>query len=139
MGEKLRMHAYQARAPIDIQGHSDGDFPFGSWKIGNKMSVDFGWNADDKIGMNPLITIRSPCPHTTRTRKGSFGIFDSTIGTPDLSYRGLLWNGAVKTGSEKFGGNKFFNILSAKMISKSKKLGAKFCNLESRRFRLDSC
>ena len=55
------MHANQAIDFIEIQIHGDYDFPFGSWKSGNEMSIDFGRNADDKIGMNPLRTI-GPTP-----------------------------------------------------------------------------
>ena len=53
------MHANRESAPIDRLGNSDQDFPFGIWKSGNGMSVDFGQNADNKIGMNPSRTIKS--------------------------------------------------------------------------------
>ena len=39
----------QASAYIDRDGHSDGDFPFWSQKSGNKMSADFGRNANEKL------------------------------------------------------------------------------------------
>ena len=50
----------QESASIDRQGHGDQEFPFHIFKSGNKMSVDFRRTADDKIGMNPSRTIRSP-------------------------------------------------------------------------------
>ena len=50
---KLIVHTNQSSAFIDIQGHGDHDFPFRSWKSGNKMSVDFGQNAYENIGINP--------------------------------------------------------------------------------------
>ena len=72
---KLTVHSNQSIASIDRRGNSDREFPFRSWKSGNKMSVDFGQNADYEIGMNPSITTRSSCPQTTRTRLGSFNFF----------------------------------------------------------------
>ena len=43
------------------------------------MSFDFGWNADDEIGIKPSRIIRSPCPQITRTRKGRCDIFNLVI------------------------------------------------------------
>ena len=56
-GDNLIAHANQASNCIDEQRNGDQAFPFGSPKNGNEISVDFGRNADDKIGMNPLRTI----------------------------------------------------------------------------------
>ena len=43
LGNKLIAHSSQASTYIDRWVHGDRDFPFGSWKSGNKMTVDFGW------------------------------------------------------------------------------------------------
>ena len=56
LGDKISIHSNQVSASVDIQVHGDWEFPFGSRKSGNKMSVDFRQNADDKIGMNPSRT-----------------------------------------------------------------------------------
>ena len=53
LGNNIIEEANQASAFVDMWGHSDWGLPFGSRKSGNKMSVDFGRNTDDKIGMNP--------------------------------------------------------------------------------------
>ena len=53
--------ANQANDSIDIRQHGDCDFAFGSWKTVTK-SVDFGRNAEEKIGMNPSRTIEIPHP-----------------------------------------------------------------------------
>ena len=66
--EQIVVENKQAITYIYIQGHGDLDFPFGSRKSGNKISVDFGRNVDEKIGMNPLRSIGSPCPQVTSTR-----------------------------------------------------------------------
>ena len=72
------------------------------------MSVDFGRNADDKIGMKLSRTIRIPHPHITRTSQVSFNIFDTFSRTLDISYRDSPWNGPAKSESKNLGGNKFF-------------------------------
>ena len=59
--------------------HSDQDLPFRSRKSDNKMSVDLEQNIDEKIRMNPLITIGIPRPHITRTRLIKCDIFDLVI------------------------------------------------------------
>ena len=56
----LISEANQASASIDSRVNVDWEYPFGSWKSGKKISVDLGWNADDKIGMNPLRIIGIP-------------------------------------------------------------------------------
>ena len=72
------------------------------------MSFDFGRNADDEIGMNPLRTIRVPLPQITRTSQGSFEIFDCVIGTSDIAYRVSSWHGAANIESGNLGGEKKF-------------------------------
>ena len=62
LGDKLIAHANQDSTSIDRQGKGYQDFPFGGRKDGNKIGVDFGWNADEKIVMNPSTTIRTPRP-----------------------------------------------------------------------------
>ena len=49
LGNKLIAEANQASASIDRRGHSDQGFSFRSQKSGNKMSVDFERNADEKL------------------------------------------------------------------------------------------
>ena len=49
MGKNIIVHANEASTFIDRRGHGDWDFPFESWKSGNKMSVFFGRDMDDKI------------------------------------------------------------------------------------------
>ena len=91
--ENLITEANQASASIDIQGHSDWDFPFGSRKSGIKMSVDLRRNTDEKIGMNPSRAIRIPQPHITSTMLRNCNIFDSVS-------RGVTWHGTIKNESE---------------------------------------
>ena len=57
------------------------------------MSVDFGWNADDKIRMNPSRSIGSPCPQVTMTRLSNCDIFD-------FVRRVSLCYGTIKSESE---------------------------------------
>ena len=47
MGKNIIVHANEAITSIDRRGHGDWEFPFRSQKIGNKMRVEFGRNADD--------------------------------------------------------------------------------------------
>ena len=49
LGNKLKVEAKQDSNFIDRLGHGDGVFSFGSWNSGNKTSVDFGQNADEKL------------------------------------------------------------------------------------------
>ena len=60
LGNNIFAETKQLSTSIDREGHGDWDFPFGSWKSGNKMSVDFGKNTNDKIKMNLSISIGSP-------------------------------------------------------------------------------
>ena len=84
------MHANQASASVDILVHVNRDFYFESRNIGKKISVDFGRNANDKIGMNPSRTIIILCSQITSTNEGSkCNVFDSVRSTSDLAYRGL--------------------------------------------------
>ena len=85
LGENIIAEANQPSDSIDRWGHSDWDFHFGSEKSGNKMSVDFRRNVDDKIGTNPSRTIGSPSQQITRTRLSKCNIFNSVI-------RVSLWN-----------------------------------------------
>ena len=57
LGDKLAAEANQASASVDILRHGDWDFPFRIQKSGNKISVDFVWIVNDKIGINPSRTI----------------------------------------------------------------------------------
>ena len=49
LGDKIVLEAKQASTSIDRQGHGYQDFPFGSRKSGDGMSVDFGRNANEKL------------------------------------------------------------------------------------------
>ena len=49
LGDKLVMEANQSRSSIDRWGNAKQGFPFGGKKSGNKMIIDFGRNADEKI------------------------------------------------------------------------------------------
>ena len=62
LGNKLIAEANQAITSIGRRGHGYQEFLFGSWKSGNKISVDFGRNVDDKIAMNPSRAIGIPHP-----------------------------------------------------------------------------
>ena len=86
-GDKFIMHTNQSSTSIDRQGHSDRDTSLEIRKSGKKMSVDFGWNADDKIGMNPSRTIVIHHTWITSTRQVSFNIFDSIRGMSYLAYK----------------------------------------------------
>ena len=78
-GDKIIVEANQESTYIDIWVHGDKDFSFGSRKSGNKISVNFGRNVDDKITMNPLRAIRSPCPNVTRTKMRKYNVFGLVI------------------------------------------------------------
>ena len=77
LGNKIILHANQVGDSIDRSGHHEREIPYGILKIGNKMSVDFGRNADETIGMNPLRTIGRPRPNNTRTMQKSCNILNS--------------------------------------------------------------
>ena len=53
LGDKLTVNSNQASAPMDRRGQVDTKSPLGSRESGNNMSVDFRWNAENEIGMNP--------------------------------------------------------------------------------------
>ena len=79
LGDNIIAEDNQASNIIDRRVHGNQDLPFGSQKSGNKMSVYFGLNIDDKIEMNPSITIGRPRPHITRTSMSKNDIFDLVI------------------------------------------------------------
>ena len=116
---KLTVHSNQSIASIDRRGNSDREFPFRSWKSGNVMTVDFGWNADDRIVMNPSRTIGNPHLQITRTSLSNCNILELVI-------RCLSWHGTMKSKSENLVGNlrsnKMFKMLSAQIIPKLKRL-----------------
>ena len=91
--DKLIAEANQSSASIDRWVHGDWYLYLGSQKSGNKMSVDFGRNTDDKIGMEPSRTIRRPHPQITRTRPRNCNI-------SDLVSRVSPWHVKMKSGSE---------------------------------------
>ena len=102
LDNKLIVHAKQVSTSIDIRGHGDREFPFGSRKSCDEMSIDFRQNTNNGLPMNILRAIRSITPQITSTEIGteigrnsdegtplrnigSFGLFG--IGVSDLSYR----------------------------------------------------
>ena len=90
LGDKIAAEANQASASVDILRHGDWDFPFRIQKSGNKISVDFVWIVNDKIGINPSRTIILPRPHITGTRLRNCNIFYSVI-------RVSPWHGITKS------------------------------------------
>ena len=92
LGDKLIAEDNQSRSSNDRGGHGDRESPFGSWKIGNKTSVDLGRNEYDKIGMKPSRTIGIPLPHITRTRMSNCNISNLVI-------RGSPWHATIKSES----------------------------------------
>ena len=91
LGCNLIRETNQGVTSIHILVHGDWEFPFGSRKISNKMSVYFGQKADDKIGMNPsrTIGISRPRPQIISTRLRNCDIFD-------FFKRGSPWHGKMK-------------------------------------------
>ena len=106
--DKIIAHANQYNASIAIREHSDQEFTFRNWKSSKNISVDFGRNADEKIGMNPLRTIGISHPQMTRTTLNNCDIFDLVRRQLGISYRGLVWHGKMKSESENLRGNKIF-------------------------------
>ena len=125
MGYKLISRANQAIYYIDRQGHGDWYLPFGSWKSGNEINVDFGRNADDKIGMNPLRTTGILHPHITRSRLSNCDIFDLFSRPSDLAYRFLQWHGMIKSETGNLRGNKNFENTERESNFKVEKVGCK--------------
>ena len=90
LGDNIDVEANQDIASIYRYLHGDWYFPFGSWKSGNKIIVDFGWNVDDKIVMNPLSTIVIPLPQLTSNSLSNCEIFN-------LVGSGSLWHITMKS------------------------------------------
>ena len=53
LGDNIIMYTNQASSPLDRWGHSSQFFSIQSQKICYKMSVYFGQNMNEKIGINP--------------------------------------------------------------------------------------
>ena len=87
MDNKLIVHSKQLSTPIDIQEHGDQYFLFGSRKSGNKISVNFGRNIDEKIGMKPLRNIGVPSHPITSISKESCNIFDLINIMSNITFR----------------------------------------------------
>ena len=102
------IHTNQSCTSIDRQGHNDWYISFESRNSCNKITINFKWNKNDGIGVNPSKTIGSIIPKITNMKSvtgirsgsnsgdgipprntGSLGIFDR--GYSDLSYRSALW------------------------------------------------
>ena len=105
--DKLFVNAKQVRSSIDRRVNGDWGFSFGGQKSGNEMSVDFGNNADDEIGMNPLRTIGSPWPQNTSTRLRNYNIFKFFSIPSYIYYRVSEWHSAIKSESENLRDNFF--------------------------------
>ena len=97
--DKLVVNTNQEIYSVDKLVHGDKDLPFGSQKSGNKMSVDFRQNTDDKFGVNPSITIGIPQPQIIRSRVINCNIFDSVSRPSYLSYMGSTWHRTIKSES----------------------------------------
>ena len=86
------------------------------------MSVDFGQNVDDKIGINTLRNIGSPHPQITGIRLSNCDVFDLVI-------RRFLWHNTMRSEIKNLAGNleetTFSKFMSAKIILNLEKLGAK--------------
>ena len=63
--DKTLIHTNQASASIDRWGNGYQEFSFGGQKICDKIGIDFGWNTNNRIPVNPSITIGSITPHIT--------------------------------------------------------------------------
>ena len=97
LGDKIIVHFYKMSAFVDRWGHGNQNFSSGSQKNGNKMSVGFGRNVNDKIGMNPSRIIGNPHPQIYKTKEGSnCNIFDSYRRTIYIAYRVYLWHVSYK-------------------------------------------
>ena len=116
LGDNLIREANQSRYYIDrlVQGDQD----FHSWKSANKICVDFRRSADDKIGMNLLITIGRPFPNITSTRLSNCYI-------RDLVRSISPWHGTIKSESENLRRNTNFKNAELKNNFQVEKLGAK--------------
>ena len=114
LGENIIAEANQSSASIYIPVKGDQEFPFESQKSGNKMSVDFGRNTDEKIGTNLSTTIGIPRRHINRTSLSNCEIFDSIR-------RVSLCHGKIKSESENLvenlRGKMFLKTLTAKVNS----------------------
>ena len=73
------------------------------------MSVYSGQDADEKIGMNPLRTIRSPRPQITKTIMINCDIYNSVSRLQDIAYRYLAWHGTIKSENEDLRGKEIEN------------------------------
>ena len=86
-----------------------------------------GRNIDNHTEMNPQGPIMNTIPKSNRAN--NCNIFNLVIRNFDLTNTGSLWNGTMKSKSENLvenhGGKKTSKMMSAKIISKLKKLGAK--------------
>ena len=65
------IHINQTSAFIDRRGYVDWYISFVIRNICNKISIDFGWNTNDGIGVKPLRTIRSIIPQITIMKSGT--------------------------------------------------------------------
>ena len=93
MGNNIIVEYNQVSTSIDIRENGDWDFPFRIRKRGNKISVNFGRNADEKIGMYPLRIIVNPLTKLTRNRMSNCNIFE-------LFDRVYPWYAIIKSGSK---------------------------------------
>ena len=130
--QPIIVHLNQMNGPI----HSDQRyFPLVSLDSGTDVSIS-GRNIDNRTGMNPQGHMVTTIPESSRAN--NWNMFNFVSSTYYIAYRGFLCNGTTKSEIESLRGNKILKILSTKIIPKLKKLGEKFCNLESQIFRLNS-
>ena len=120
------IHSNPMGASINRQGNGDREISLGSLNSGTEIQrIGFGRNKNGGIGVNSPITTGSISPQITRTKQGSFDIFDYIKGISDLSYRSASWNDAEKVKVKTLEATELSKMLSARIILKLKKLGAK--------------
>ena len=139
------IHTNKLNASIDVQVNCDQVISFGSRKSCNEIIIDFGWNANYGIRVNPSRTIGSIGPHITSLNSGTelrmigfgrnsndgipsinigiFYLFNG--GKSDLSDRSASWLGEAKSESENPGGEIIFKNAGRDNSLKLKKLDAK--------------
>ena len=125
LGNNIIVCANQVSHPIDRRGQSDQDFPFGSHKSGNGMSVDFGRNTNEKIGINPLRTPEAQGHRLPVPGSRDVAYFTWSAGrqiSPTGDFRVMAQQKVKIKTLEKTNISK---MLSVKIILKLKKLGTK--------------
>ena len=95
-------------------------FPLGSLDSGTYVPISRR-NIVNRTGMNPQAPIVITIPHSNIAK--NCNIFDSVSRTPDLDYRGSLWNGAEKSEIKNLRGNNIFENAERKNNFEVEKVG----------------